>query len=86
MTWQIARFDNLKSELTYFLEENGIKDFFGVEGPERGSKICSVIVKHEEVENIKKLHGKSNGLHEFYFSCKWWLDTTAKFVVNCKKI
>lgn len=77
---------SLKSELTHFLQDNGIKDFFGVEGPKSGSKICSVLVKHNEVENIKALDGKNNGIHEFHFMCEWWLDTTAKYAVNCKKM
>ena len=77
---------SLELELKKFLRDNGIKDFFGVTGPKPGSKICSVLVKHNEVENIKALNGKNNGVHEFYFMCDWWLDTTAKYIVNCKRI
>lgn len=83
MMWQNSF--GLKQELTEFLRDNGV-EFFGVEGPVRGSKICSVLVKHNEVEKIKALHGKNNKIHEFYFTCSWWLDTTAKFMVNCKRI
>jgi hypothetical protein len=75
----------LKQELTEFLRNNGV-EFFGVEGPGRGSKICTVLVKHDEVEKIKALNGKNNKIHEFHFTCSWWLDTTAKYIVNCKKI
>ena len=86
MTWWIARFDSLKSELTHFLEENGIKSFFGVEGPYRGSKICSFFIKKEEDHLIKDLHGKNNGFHEFWFSKSWEHNTSIKYLVNCKKI
>ena len=85
MTWQIVRYNNLKSELTEFLKDNGV-EFFGVEGPERGSKICSVYIKSNEVDKIKNLSGKGNRFHNFYFSCAYWVDSSAKYMVNCKKI
>lgn len=77
---------DLRTELTHFLEDNGIESFFGVEPPEPGSKICSVLVKKEEEPNILKLDGKSNGVHEFYFCVAWRLDTSIKYMVNCKKV
>ena len=77
---------SLALELTEFLRYNGIKDFFGVTGPKPGSKICSVLVKKEEEPNILKLDGKSNDTHEFYFCVAWRLDTSIKYMVNCKKV
>lgn len=78
-------FDNLKTKLHDFLQNSYI-DFKGVQGPERGSKICSVYIKNKDINRIKKINGGTWYGHQFWFTKKMEFEDYSLFVVNCKKI
>lgn len=81
----ISWLDSLKIKLTKFLRNNYI-NFYGVSGPERGSKICRVYIKHKDVDRIKQLNGGTWYGHQFWFMQKMEFEDSVLFVVNCKKI
>lgn len=77
--------DSLKTSFTYFLEDNGFTEFYGVGGAVRGSKCISVWVKKTHRDEFEKLSGKSDGYHSYYMSKMWELDDSIQYNVNCIK-
>lgn len=77
--------DSLKTSFTYFLEDNGFTEFYGVQGAIRGSKCISVYVKKTHRDEFEKLSGKSDGYHLYYMSKMWEFDDAIQYNVNCVK-
>lgn len=75
--------DSLKTSFTYFLENNGFYEFYGVEGAARGSKCISVYIKKPHQVEFEKLNGKSDGYHSYYMSKAWEFDDSIKYNVSC---
>lgn len=77
--------DSLKTSFTYFLEDNGFTEFYGVNGAIRGSKCISVYVKKIHRDEFEKLSGKSDEHHSYYISKMWEFDDAIQYNVNCVK-
>lgn len=66
--------DSLKTSFTYFLEDNGFTEFYGVGGAVRGSKCISVWVKKTHRDEFEKLSGKSDDIiHTICQKCGSWM-------------
>lgn len=76
-------YDSLKTSFTYFLEDNGFYEFYGVEGAIRGSKCISVYVKKTYQDEFEKLSGKSDKYYSYYMSKTWEFDNSIKYNVSC---
>lgn len=78
--------DSLKTSFTYFLEDNGFTEFYGVQNAIRGSKCISVYVKKSHQEEFEKLSGKSDGYHSYYMSKMWEFDDAIQYNINCRRV
>ena len=79
MQWH---FLSLKAKLEMFLNHYGI-DYYGVQGPIRGSKICSVYIKKSSLDRLMNLKGTSYFSYTFWFSKDHEFEDSIKFNVNC---
>lgn len=75
---------SLRCELRDFLDYHGI-EYYGVVGPIRGSKHCSVYIKKSDLDQFRSLDGKGNGYHNFYFSRIYEFEDSVQFNVSCIK-
>lgn len=78
--------DSLKTSFTYFLEDNGFTEFYGVQSAIRGSKCISVYIKKTHQEEFEKLSGKSDGYHAYYMSKMWESDDAIQYNINCRRV
>lgn len=78
--------DSLKTSFTFFLEDNGFTEFYGVQSAIRGSKCISVYVKKSHQEEFEKLSGKSDGYHSYYMSKMWEFDDVIQYNINCRRL
>lgn len=78
--------DSLKTSFTFFLEDNGFTEFYGVQSAIRGSKCISVYVKKSHQEEFEKLNGKSDGHHSYYMSKMWEFDDAIQYNINCRRV
>lgn len=78
--------DSLKTSFTYFLEDNGFTEFYGVQSVIRGSKCISVYVKKAHQVEFEKLNGKSDGYHSYYMSKMWECDDAIQYNINCRRV
>ena len=78
--------DSLKTSFTFFLEDNGFTEFYGVQSAIRGSKCISVYVKKSHQEEFEKLNGKSDGYHSDYMSKMWEFDDAIQYNINCRRV
>lgn len=82
----LTTFNSLKEELKHTLENNGFFNAYGIDGPIRGSKICSLYIYKKDEEEFKKLYGIKSKRHQFWFSKSYEVNDSIKYSVNCVKI
>lgn len=75
---------SLRCELRDFLDYHGI-EYYGVVGPIRGSKHCSVYIRKSDLDQFQSLDGKGNEYHNFYFSRIYEFEDSVQFNVSCIK-
>ena len=75
---------SLRCELRDFLDYHGI-EYYGVLGPIRGSKHCSVYIKKSNLDQFRALDGKGNRYHNFYFCVISEFENSVQFNVSCIK-
>lgn len=78
-------YNSLKTCFTYFLEDNGFTEFYGVESAIRGSKCISVFVRKPFEKEFEKLQSKSDGYRSYYMMKIWESEDSIKYNVSCVK-
>ena len=82
MQWHLM---DLKQKLSHCLRYHGI-EFYGVQGPIRGSKICSVYIKKSSMDKFLSLKEVSYFNYQFWFSKDCEFEDSIKFNVNCIRV
>lgn len=75
-------YTDLKHEVFFFLVNHNCPHY-GIEGPIRGSKCCSVYIRKTDKERFENLHGLEGRYHRFYFSPMYEFNDCIKYNINC---